>query len=53
MDKQSRIFFKMLGLILLLLLTVKSLHPDFPNYAAASLGAASGMLFMFLFEEFK
>lgn len=53
MDKQSRIFFKALGLVLLLLLTIRALSPDYPNTATAALGAASGMLFMSLFEEFK
>lgn len=53
MGKQSRIFFKAIGFILLLLLTTRSCYPDFPNHVSAALGGASGMMYMLLFEEFK
>lgn len=53
MDKQSRIFFKSLGLILLILLTIRAFQPDYPNVAAGALGVATGMMFCILFQEFQ
>lgn len=53
MPKRTRILAKALGLILLLLLLCRTMGSDYPKASAASAGAASGMLFMFLVEEFQ
>ena len=53
MPKRTRIIAKTLGLILLLLLLCRAMRPDYSKASAVSVGAASGMLLMFLIEEFQ